>query len=100
MPGDVKSEVQHDARARRFYVRLPHGLAYLAYAPAGDGVVEFQHTFVPEEAAGHGLGSALATAAFAWAREQGLHVIPTCPYVTEWLGRHHEVLDLVVSAGE
>ena len=104
MPGeaknDVKNDVQHDAGAHRFYVRLPEGLAYLAYAPAGGNVIDVQHTFVPEEAEGQGVGSALATAAFAYAREHGLRVVPTCPYVSEWLGRHREVLDLVVSAGE
>jgi len=90
--------VQHDATARRFFVRLPEGLAYLAYAPAGDGVIDLQHTVVPPEAQGQGIASVLAHAAFDHARASGLYVIPTCPFVAAWLGAHAEQRDLLAGA--
>jgi predicted GNAT family acetyltransferase len=92
--------VTHDPAAHRFLARVPEGLAYLAYEPAGDGVLDFQHTLVPDGAKGQGIGSALVTAAFDYARAGGFRVIATCPYVNEWLDGHPESLDLVVSAGE
>jgi len=92
---DDDIHVEHDARARRFVVRLPAGTAFLAYAPAGDGVIDLQHTVVPPEEQGHGLASRLAQAAFAHARAEGLRVIPTCPFVSEWLAGHPDQQDLV-----
>lgn len=93
--------VTHDAAARRFLSDLgDDGLAYLAYEPVADDVLDLQHTIVPDEAQGRGVGTALVEAAFAHARAHDLRVVPSCPFVSEWLGDHPEQLDLVVSAGE
>ena len=91
-------DVQHDATARRFSIALPEGMAYLAYAPAGEGTIDLQHTIVPPEAQGHGIASALALAAFEHARANGLRVIPSCPFVSEWLEGHADQRDLVAGA--
>jgi predicted GNAT family acetyltransferase len=46
---------------------------------------------------GRGVGEALAETAFAYARAQGMRVVPTCPYVQRWLAKHPEQGDVVVS---
>jgi uncharacterized protein len=92
--------VKHDAGARRFFVPLPEGTAYLAYEPLDGDVLDLRHTIVPADAQGRGVGGALVTAAFDHARADGLRVVASCPFVAEWLGDHPEQLDLVVSAGE
>jgi hypothetical protein len=50
---------------------------------------------VPEAAAGQGIGGKLANAAFAWARQNGVKLVPTCPFVRKWLERHPDEQDLV-----
>ena len=80
--------VEHDAEHSRFVIRLPEGEAELLYAPFGDDVLDLQHTEVPPSGQGKGLGDALIRAALAYAREQGMHVMATCPYVQRWLRRH------------
>jgi predicted GNAT family acetyltransferase len=80
--------VEHDAERSRFVVRLPDGDAELLYAPFGDDVLDLQHTEVPPSGRGHGVGDALIRAALAHARERGLRVMATCPYVQAWLRRH------------
>ena len=89
--------VTHHPDARRFVVELPEGLAYLAYEPLAGDTLDLQHTIVPDEAQGRGVGTALVEAAFAHARENDLRVVPSCPFVEEWLGSHPEQHDIVAS---
>jgi predicted GNAT family acetyltransferase len=56
----------------------------------GDDILDLQHTEVPASAKGQGVGDALVRRALAYARERGLRVMATCPYVQAWLRRHPE----------
>lgn len=87
-------QVEHQKQSQRFVARTDAGEAELAYAPAGDAI-DLQHTFVPPGARGAGVGEALVQRAFAYAREEGLGVIPTCPFVSAWLNDNPEQKELV-----
>lgn len=82
--------VQHDPQHARFYVPLDDGDAELIYASFSDDILDLQHTEVPPSGQGHGVGDALVRAALTYAREQGMRVVATCPYVQAWLRRHPE----------
>jgi hypothetical protein len=82
--------VQHDPARSRFMVTLADGDAELLYGMFGDDVIDLQHTEVPASGKGQGVGDALVRAALAYARERGLRVMATCPYVQAWLRRHPE----------
>lgn len=82
--------VRHDPEGSRFVVSLRDGDAQLIYAPFGDDILDLQHTEVPPSGQGEGVGDALVRAALGYARERGLRVIATCPYVQAWLRRHPE----------
>ena len=88
-------EVEHVEDENRFVVRLDDEEAELTYLRAGSKVIDIQHTYVPEDARGHGVSEALATAAFQFARERGYRVVPTCPFVRRWLVTHPEEAKLV-----
>jgi uncharacterized protein len=69
---------------------------------AGEVVYEADHdrrTFVHTDIApafeGHGLGGRLAAGALADARARKLTVVPLCPFISGYLRRHHELLDVV-----
>ena len=91
-------QVEHDARRHRFFIAAGTGTAVLTYTPPAPGVMDLRHTLVPPEAAGHGLGNALARAAFDYARGSGERLVVTCPFVRGWLKRHPEERDVVDSA--
>jgi predicted GNAT family acetyltransferase len=93
-------DVQHDPGHQRFFLDVNGGTAVLDYRRLPDGTLDLVHTGVPEAAAGQGVGGKLASAAFAWARQAGVKLVPTCPFVQKWLERHPEAQDLVaVPAG-
>ena len=78
-------DVVHRPEKSRF--EAEGGKAYLTYEKTADGIA-LTHTIVPEELGGRGVGSALAEAAVAWVREQGVELEPRCPYVRSWLEKH------------
>ncbi len=55
----------------------------------------FFHTEVGDEFGGQGLAGELVSRALDATREAGLRVVPVCPYVKRFVGRHEEYADLV-----
>jgi uncharacterized protein len=92
--------VRHDAQAHRFLAPTDEGgEAHLAYAQS-PGTLDIQHTVVPPESQGGGVGASLVEAAVAYAREQHLKVIPSCPFADAWFQRHPAARDVLAGAGE
>ena len=82
------TDVRHDPEGSRFVVDLPDGPAELFYDMFAENVLDLQHTEIPPSGKGQGIGDALIRAALGYARERGLRVMATCPYVQVWLRRH------------
>jgi predicted GNAT family acetyltransferase len=82
--------ITHDANGQRFFAQFEDGDAELVYTEPAPKVMDIQHTFVPESGRGHGVADALADAAFDYARDHGLRVVPTCPFIRRWLSSHPE----------
>lgn len=87
----MTTDVVHVPEQSRFQIGEGDEPAVLVYE-LGDGDVALLHTVVPRELEGQGLGSRLAEAATAWAREQSLEVVPVCSFVQAWMKRHPEAL--------
>lgn len=85
--------VQHRETGKRFTTRTPSGLAYISYERPDDQTLDLQHTVVPEADRGRGIGTSLVEAAMNHARENGLRVVATCPFVRNWLEKHPEYRD-------
>ena len=86
--------VVHNEAAHRFEARLGDAVAFTEYR-LGDSTMILPHTVVPEEFAGRGVGGRLAEAALTYAREEGLEVVPTCPFIAGYITKHPEWHDLV-----
>jgi predicted GNAT family acetyltransferase len=84
-----------DNRAERRYETIADGMiAILEYDLDGDRI-KLRHTEVPVALEGRGIGGALARHALEDAKARGLIVVPTCLFVTSYLGRHPEYVDIV-----
>ncbi|MBI2072908.1 MAG: N-acetyltransferase [Gemmatimonadetes bacterium] len=89
--------MQHDSALRKFSAIVEGEEAYLRYYPAGEGVLEYASTFVPERLRGRGIASVVVRQALEYAREGGYQVIPSCWFVRGYIQRHAEYAPLVAN---
>jgi predicted GNAT family acetyltransferase len=84
---DTDHRVTNNRAAGRFELAVDGEVAVLNYERRGDALV-FVHTEVPPASRGRGLGEALVKAALEAARQEGVRVVPVCPFVRAYLQRH------------
>ena len=95
MSADPEIVVADAPGRRRFEVTVDGELAGFLVYRAREGLIALIHTEVEEGYEGQGLGGRLARFALDQAREQGVAVLPFCPFVNDWIERHREYVDLV-----
>jgi predicted GNAT family acetyltransferase len=88
------SDVVNNRDAHRFELTVDGHLAAAFYKLDGK-VITFQHTEVPPELGGRGVGSQLVQGALDQVRSSGWQVIAECPFVKAWIGKHAEYKDLL-----
>jgi uncharacterized protein len=80
--------IAHNSEEQAFYAQVDGEEAELAYSLPEEGIIDFQHTFVPEVLRGQGIGERLVEAGFAYAKENGMKIIATCRFVAAFVKRH------------
>lgn len=88
-------EIRHESDRQRFVADADGGQGTLDYRRRDEKTLDFRSTFVPRELRGHGIGAKLVLHGLDYAREHGLAVIPTCPFVERVIEDHPEYRDLV-----
>ena len=92
---DTLFEVQHEQGNNQFVIKLEGADAVLQYLPRGK-TMDMTYTYVPVAYRGKGLADKLCQAAFEYAKQNSLTVIPSCPYIgLTYLRRHPEYHALV-----
>lgn len=94
---ELNLAIRHNPAAMRFEAIVDGMLCRADYRMHGDTMM-LVHTEVPQRLEGRGIASALVKAAFAYAREQGMDVLPVCSYVRAWAQRHPEVEPLLAGS--
>ncbi len=85
---DIPQVTDNQAESR-FELRYDGRLAELSYRQNGKRLVLI-HTEVPVELEGHGIGGRLVAAAIDRAAQEGMTLVPLCPFARGWLERHAE----------
>jgi uncharacterized protein len=88
------SDVINNKAHYRFELEMDGHLATEHYNLHGN-VITFEHTEVPKELGGKGVGSKLVQGALDQVRAAGLMLIPECPFVKAWIDKHPDYADLV-----
>jgi predicted GNAT family acetyltransferase len=89
-------EVTRNDEQSRYEARLDGALAGFAEYQLTDELVVFTHTEVDPAFEGKGVGSALARAALDDVRASAQRqVLPLCPFISGWIGKHPDYADLV-----
>jgi predicted GNAT family acetyltransferase len=107
-PGSGAAEPAHEAdvsagapvftdnpERSRFEMHIGGERAGLVQYHLNGDAIALIHTEVDDSFQGMGLASKLARAVLDSARERGLAVLPYCPYITGWIAKHPDYLDLV-----
>ncbi|WP_035839241.1 GNAT family N-acetyltransferase [Kitasatospora azatica] len=96
----MTTQVTDNPDRSRFEITDDGELAGFAeyFRPENENEIAFIHTEIDPAFAGRGLAGILARAALDAAREQGADVLPYCPFIRGWLGKHPEYVDLVPQA--
>ena len=89
-------EVRRDDARHMYHAEIDGHQARILFAPAGDHVLDLQHTQVPVELRGRGVADALVRQALDDVRGRGERIVATCPYVKAFLVRHPEYQALAV----
>jgi uncharacterized protein len=86
--------VRDDRPHHRFLFGSDGAMGELTYEVDGDRMF-LLHTEVADALQGQGVGGQLVTAAVSRAIDDGLTVVPWCPYARRWLRKHPDVADTV-----
>jgi uncharacterized protein len=81
----------------RYEVLVDGQVAGLLFYRAREGELVLVHTEVADEFEGQGIGSRLVAGALDDIRARGLRIVPICPFVKGYLGRHPEYTDLIAA---
>ena len=84
-----------DNPAHHRYELVVDGHLAAAYYKLDGKLITFEHTEVPPELGGRGVGSRLVQGALDQVRSAGLKVIAECPFVKAWIGKHAQYKDLL-----
>lgn len=92
-------QVSNNEAEKRYEARVDGELVGAAYYDAADDLIVFTHTEVDDAYEGKGVGSALARFGLDDVRADGTRrVLPLCPFIKEWIGKHPDYSDLVYGA--
>ena len=92
-------DVSRNDSSRRCEARVDGVLAGFAEYQLTDDLVIFTHTEVDPAYEGQGVGSAIARFALDDVGDQGTRrVLPLCPFIKAWIGKHPEYIPLVYGA--
>jgi uncharacterized protein len=92
------NEIVNNRAQHRFELMVEGHLAAAYYKTDGE-VVTFEHTEVPKELGGKGIGSKLVQGALDQVRAEGLKVIAECPFFKGWIAKHPEYQGLMKESG-
>ena len=86
--------IVHNEAAKRFETSIDGHTGYISYKERDDKLV-YDHTIVPQELGGRGVGSALVKEALNYARENDKKVVPQCSFVSSYIAKHPDYQDLL-----
>ena len=90
----MKIDITHNERANRFETTINGKTGYISYQDQGERLV-YDHTIVPSELGGQGVGSALVKHALNYAEAENKKVVPQCSFVAAYINKHPDYQHLL-----
>jgi len=83
------NEVINDIQGSRFVLDVNGNEVYVLYAEDKE-TIDLYSTYTPPKLRGQGLAEKVVLAAFEYAKEKNLKVIPSCWYVRKFIEKHKD----------
>lgn len=90
----MAENIIHEKENERFVIYLNGNEVYVEYTLAGKEI-NLYHTYTHPALRGKGLAAHVVRAAFEFAKENNLKVIPTCSYVQSFIAKSAEYKNLI-----
>jgi len=90
----MDEKVIHEKDNERFVIYTEGNEVYVEYTMK-DNELNLYHTFTDPVLRGKGLAAQVVRAAFEYAKENNLKVVPTCSYVQAFVRRYKEYRELI-----
>lgn len=68
--------------------------AQITFKKLNDNQIDIDHTGVPDEMGGQGIGSQLVKSVVEYARENNLKIVATCPFAKNVIEKYSEYQDV------
>ena len=94
---DIPVEREDSETGGRYIVHLDGLEAEMTYSRAGKTILIIDHTDVPKELGGRGVGQRMLQQLIADARTDNLKIIPLCPFAKAQFDNHPEWADILKS---
>ena len=90
----MNNEVIHEKENERFVIHTDGRETYIEYT-MNENEINLYHTYTDPGLRGKGLAAHVVRAAFEYAKENNLKVVPTCSYVQAFIKRNDEYSELI-----
>ena len=90
----MEEKVIHEKENERFVIYTEGNEVYVEYTMRNNSI-DLHHTYTHPVLRGKGLAALVVKAAFEFAKENNLKVIPTCSYVQAFVSKNIEYRELI-----
>ncbi|HEY6435715.1 MAG TPA: GNAT family N-acetyltransferase [Ignavibacteriaceae bacterium] len=90
----MEEKVIHEKDNKRFIIYFEGKETYVEYS-LHNNEIDLNHTYTNPALRGKGLAALVVKAAFEFAKENNLKVIPTCSYVQAFARKNEQYSDLI-----
>ena len=97
MTTDEQIHIVHEREQQRYDIFVGSTRGGYAEYTLDDGVMTFTHTITNPSMRGQGLAGKVVKQALDDARSDGLHVVPQCWFVAQFIDEHPEYRDVLAS---
>ena len=91
----MEEKVIHEKENERFVIYVESYEVYVEYTMR-NSIIDLHHTYTHPALRGKGLAALVVKAAFEFAKENNLKVIPTCSYVQAFTRKNEQYKELVI----
>ncbi len=90
MDTNIDYPLIHNEAGKRFELNVDGWTPFIQYTHAHNSLLVIEHTEVPPQLEGRGIGTMLVEKMLHYVEQQGWKIVPLCPFTSAYIRRHIE----------